>query len=454
MIPNNTIYEAGFKSQFFTFVLISGCMILGAWSLTKLIINLSKSEEYQKKFKILYQHAIDIANYYLDDLKYVENAIKFFQTNIRHKQVYESVAVEDGLLTPIIEKKTIYCEEYYQKVVEKQKTNKNLYSEITINLTLSNGVTLNYIPKYPWYWDGVELFNGIQPNAKKVYNQNYLSPDYVPKFNILKNNESNHMIYGTQNVKSEQEAQWLGQNVSNTSELSEEQKKMSTLLLTKNNNITAMNPSSTTTTTTTLIVTLNEEEMNQTNSQTHEEFHVEMNDTLHDFGNSISTQEDRKDLFVSISSEGGSMAPSKKQENNKSLDSSNKIPITTNHPPCQLKTSESTIPHLKNEKMENLIQENSIKSTIKKPKALPNLNTTNNKVKNQQKQKFLKKLKHKKQPKIIYPSIPVNPNLSFVPLYQQNMKDSKLEPRVKHSDMENTYKRLKVELQQKSFKKE
>lgn len=69
MIPNNITYEAGFKSQFFTIVLISGFLIFGVWSLTKLIINLSKNEENQKKLNIFYQNIINLLNYYLDDLK-------------------------------------------------------------------------------------------------------------------------------------------------------------------------------------------------------------------------------------------------------------------------------------------------------------------------------------------------------------------------------------------------
>jgi len=69
MIPNETIYEAGFKSQFFTIILISSSLILTAWSLTKLIINLSKNEENQKQLNHVYQKCIDIINYYLDDLK-------------------------------------------------------------------------------------------------------------------------------------------------------------------------------------------------------------------------------------------------------------------------------------------------------------------------------------------------------------------------------------------------
>jgi len=69
MIPNDSIYEAGFKSQFFTIVLITSTLFLTVWSLTKLIINLSKNEENQKQIYLIYQKCIDIINYYLDDLK-------------------------------------------------------------------------------------------------------------------------------------------------------------------------------------------------------------------------------------------------------------------------------------------------------------------------------------------------------------------------------------------------
>jgi len=443
MIPNNITYEAGFKSQFFTIVLISGFLIFGVWSLTKLIINLSKNEENQKKLNIFYQNIVNLLNYYLDDLKYIENAIKFFQKNIRHKQVYESVAVEDGLLTPIVEKKTIYCAEYYQKVVEKHKADKELYSEISIYLTLSNGVTLNYIPKYPWYWDGVELFTGIQPNAKKVYNHDYLSPDYVPNFNIIESSENKCVGYGNQTVKTEQEAEWMGQNMSTSSENSDEQKKFSTLLLTKNNSLSIVTPSSSS------LIEINNEEGNKDHVYQHETVHVEIDTTNN--SNVSYKKEENKILLDSSSIEYSSIPHSteKQSSNNNILDSSNSNQISNNNIKRQLKNSKST-PNFKNEKIENLKNEKSnTSSPLRKTKSLPNLNKND---KNQNKQKFLKKLKHKKQPKIIYPSIPVNPDLSFIPLYEKNINESKIKSRVKHSDMENTYKRLKVK-QQKTLSK-
>jgi len=69
MIPNNTIYEAGFKSQFFTIVLISSSLIFAVWSLTRLLIKYSESEENQKQLNFIYKKCLDILNYYLDDFK-------------------------------------------------------------------------------------------------------------------------------------------------------------------------------------------------------------------------------------------------------------------------------------------------------------------------------------------------------------------------------------------------
>jgi len=394
MIPNETIYEAGFKSQFFTIILISSSLILTAWSLTKLIINLSKNEENQKQLNHVYQKCIDIINYYLDDLKYVEEAINFIQKKFRHKQVYESVAVEDGLLKPCIKKETIYCQSYYNKVLEKHKADKQLYSPVSIYLTLANGTTLNYIPRYPWYWDGVELFTGIQPNMKKVYNTNYLSPDYVPNLNF--ENSS------TNNVKSDQEARCKEQNTASSSELTDEEKKFNTLLLTKNNTLDSnpIEPS----------ININtEKEFKDKEKEVIENVLVSIPS---EYKNDIKTPE----ITPSLNSE----SYNKKEQNQKYTESS------------------------------SLSKEKHV-TTIRKSKSLPNINDDKKSLqKHQQKQKFLKKLKHKKQPKIIYPSIPVNPDLSFVPLYKENLNDSRIKSRVKHADMENTYKKLKVEIQHKS----
>ncbi|KAG4104256.1 hypothetical protein H8356DRAFT_1270798 [Neocallimastix lanati (nom. inval.)] len=433
MIPNNSTYEAGFKTQFFTIVLMSSILIFGAWTLTNFIINISKNEENQKKINKLYQKGLDYLNYLFEDLKYIENAIKFFQKNFRHKQVYESVARENGLLPPYIEEKpkTIYCAEYYQKVIEKQKSAKELYSDVTIYLTLSNGMTLNYIPKYPWYWDGVELFTGIQPNSKKIYNPEYLSPDYVPMFNIFDDNNNNNNFflgYKTQDVKAEQEA--IEHNINNTNSSSEDEKKLSTLLLTKNNSLNTNTSSFSP-----VLLTINENNCEETKNQ--ETIHVEI-DTNHNID--IPVEKENKDLFVSVPSEYSI-------ENFKENESKNNLKLSNS--PSQIQANNETkIKHyirptksttnLNKEKMSS-IKENSSSSPLRKSKSLPSLK---NKDKDQQKQKYIKKLKHKKQPKIIYPSIPVNPDLSFVPLYKKNFNDSKLISKVKHSDMENTYKRL------------
>lgn len=308
--------------------------------------------------------------------------------------MYESVAVEDGLLKPCVKKETIYCQSYYNKVLEKHKADKQLYSPVSIYLTLANGTTLNYIPRYPWYWDGVELFTGIQPNMKKVYNTNYLSPDYVPNLNF--ENSS------TNNVKSDQEARCKEQNTASSSELTDEEKKFNTLLLTKNNTLDSnpIEPS----------ININtEKEFKDKEKEVIENVLVSIPS---EYKNDIKTPE----ITPSLNSE----SYNKKEQNQKYTESS------------------------------SLSKEKHV-TTIRKSKSLPNINDDKKSLqKHQQKQKFLKKLKHKKQPKIIYPSIPVNPDLSFIPLYKENLNDSRIKSRVKHADMENTYKKLKVEIQHKS----
>ncbi|ORX56632.1 hypothetical protein BCR36DRAFT_280255 [Piromyces finnis] len=406
MIPNNTIYEAGFKSQFFTIVLISSSLIFSIWTFTRLIIKFSQNEENQKQLNILYQKCLDILNYYLDDFKFIEEAIKYFQKNYRHKQVNESIAVEDGLLKPCTKKDTIYCDEYFEKVVQKHKSEKNKYSDVSIYLTLTNGVTLNYIPKYPWYWDGVELFMGIQPNIKQVYNYNFLSPDYVPSLNIVKPNDSNkNLVYETKNVETEKEAQTKNQYSLTLTEPTDEEKKLSTLLLTKNNTINTISISS-----------------------------IPVVNTI------ISNNENNEIENVSVPIE----TKETKNMTNDIIIIPQNYKIESNSISLDLKNS------LKHSKSISYISKEDQSVSIRKSKSLPNLNEEKKSSSKQlQKQKFLKKLKHKKQPKIIYPSIPVNPDLSFVPLYMKDLNESKIERRVKHSDMENTYKKLKFEVQRK-----
>jgi len=397
MIPNDSIYEAGFKSQFFTIVLIISSLILTVWSLTKLIINLSKNEENQKQVYLIYQKCIDIINYYLDDLKYLEEAINYIHKKFRHKQVYESVAVEDGLLTPCFKKETIYCQEYYNKILKKRKADEELYSPVSIYLTLTDGTTLDYIPKYPWYWDGVELFVGIQPNIKMVYNPNYLSPEYVPDLNLKSScTTSSPKVYEineTINVKADLEARSIDQNVTISSQTTNEEKKLTTLLLTKNNSLeTTFNESSL------LIISTENEDKN------HQE---------------IKEQNQRS--FEKLNS-------NKKEENENILE-------TFSSENKEVKEIPDTLPSIK--------KSVSIQNINKNKKSSP---------KHQQKRKYLKKLKHKKQPKVIYPRIPVNPDLSFIPLYKKNLNESRIKSRVKHADMENTYKQLKVEIQRHKSK--
>jgi len=49
---------------------------------------------------------------------------------------------------------------------------------------------LSYFPKYPWYWDGVELFNGISIHPKPLYHPNYLSITWKPKRKEIDNSSS------------------------------------------------------------------------------------------------------------------------------------------------------------------------------------------------------------------------------------------------------------------------
>ncbi|ORX84927.1 hypothetical protein BCR32DRAFT_325663 [Anaeromyces robustus] len=433
MIPNNTIYEAGFKNQFFTIVVVSTSLIFATWSITRLIINLSKKEENQKKLNIFYQKCIDLLNYYLDDIKYIEKGFNYF-LQFRNKQVYESVAVEDGLLKTCMKKNTIYCDEYYNKVVEKHKANKEKFSKVTIYLTLSNGMTLDYMPKYPWFWDGVELFNGIHPNEKKVYNINYLSPDYIPRFDLFMSENNTTMdkpiVNKIENVKSDEEAICIG---STSSQPSDEEKKLSTLLLTKTLNTPP--PS-----------TNNEESSHDgiiiiNNQNQNQDFIYNKNDS----NNNNDNNNNNNNIEVSIKKEKEEVLlipiPFEEIKEVKEIKKIN-IEPKENHHKTQLKQSKSMSQMKKNVNEEK----KSLHSSLTKSKSLPNLKQKNN----SKKQKYLKKLKHKKQPKIIYPSIPVNPNLSFTPLYEKDIKESKINSRVKHEDMETIYKKLKTEIYQKS----
>jgi len=337
--------------------------------------------------------------------------------------VYESIAVEDGLLAPCIKKNTIYCQEYYNKILEKRKADKELYSSVSIYLTLTDGTTLNYIPKYPWYWDGVELFTGIQPNMK-IYNPNYLSPEYIP--NLIKStfNMNSSQVYETNktnNVKADIEASSVKQNSISSSQTTEEEKKITTLILTKNNSLEITFPEYSS-----LIISSNKEDINHNKIQ-----------------NKINEQ---NPLVIS---------------SNKEDINHNKIQNKINEQNQNKKFKELND---KKEENKNIIPSFSSSSKTKDvkitPDALPTINQPKQNItnvkksppKHQQKRKYLKKLKHKKQPKIIYPSIPVNPDLTFVPLYRKNLNESRLKSRVKHADMENTYKKLKIEIQQNKSK--
>jgi len=258
---------------------------------------------------------------------------------------------------------------------------------------------------------------------KKIYNINYLNPEYITNLNT--NTTSISMVNKTKNVETVQEANNKEQNISPLSQTSDEEKKLTTLLLTKNNSLETVNH-----TLTTIVNTYEKPEDNNEGILV----------TIDSFTNSniLMNNEEEEDKTISISK-----PDSFEYETNKTKPVSKSpsiISSVNNNKKPKIKHSKSTS-HIINEKQS---------SSLRKTKSLSSI-TENKKSspKYQQKQKFLKKLKHKKQPKVIYP-IPVNPDLSFVPLYKKNLNETKIKSRVKHADMENTYKKLKFEIQQKS----
>jgi len=56
-----------------------------------------------------------------------------------------------------------------------------LYSSVTIQLTTCNRQELTYFPRYPWYWDGVELFCGISVRTRPFYHPDFLSVAWKPR---------------------------------------------------------------------------------------------------------------------------------------------------------------------------------------------------------------------------------------------------------------------------------
>jgi len=192
----------------------------------------------------------------------------------------------------------------------------------------------------------------------------------------------------TNNIKSDLEASWIEQNSISSSQPTDEEKKITTLTLTKNNSLEITFPEYSS-----LVISSNKEDINDQNQKNLQKLNS-------------NKKEENVNIIESFSS--------------KTKD---------------VKITPDALP------------------SIKKPKSLQNItNVKKSPSKCQQKRKYLKKLKHKKQPKVIYPSIPVNPDLTFVPLYKKNLNESRLKSRVKHADMENTYKKLKVEIQQNKSK--
>jgi hypothetical protein len=84
---------------------------------------------------------------------------------------------------------------YYEQNAKKYNTleanfEKDLqFSSVTIVLTTGNQKKLPYFPRFPWYWDGVELFTGISIRPKPFYHPDYLSINWKPKKNFIKSND-------------------------------------------------------------------------------------------------------------------------------------------------------------------------------------------------------------------------------------------------------------------------
>ncbi|ORX78150.1 hypothetical protein BCR32DRAFT_295200 [Anaeromyces robustus] len=85
---------------------------------------------------------------------------------------------------------------YHEQNAKKYNTSEGnfeknqLFSSVTLVLTTGNHQKLSYFPRFPWYWDGVELFNGISINPRPFIHPNYLSTFWKPK----ERNYSNHQI--------------------------------------------------------------------------------------------------------------------------------------------------------------------------------------------------------------------------------------------------------------------
>ncbi|OUM58250.1 hypothetical protein PIROE2DRAFT_16520, partial [Piromyces sp. E2] len=82
---------------------------------------------------------------------------------------------------------SLYHEQNAKKynTIEANVDKDKLFSSVTIVLTTGNHKELSYFPKYPWYWDGVELFTGISVHPRPFYHPNYLSVIWKPRRDVF-----------------------------------------------------------------------------------------------------------------------------------------------------------------------------------------------------------------------------------------------------------------------------
>jgi len=109
-----------------------------------------------------------------------------------------------------------------------------LFSSVTIVLTTGNRKELTYFPKYPWYWDGVELFNGISVRPRPFYHPNYLSVSWKPRHDVFSMDSSsviNKLVSTTSSGKQSNHSS----SSSSTSHENDKNKRNFTLSLTRTN---------------------------------------------------------------------------------------------------------------------------------------------------------------------------------------------------------------------------
>lgn len=394
------------------------------------------------------------------------------------------------------------------------------------------------MPRYPWYWDGVDLFTGIVPTPMK-YNTDYLSPDYIPKRTSIISNDKY-----TDNKKNEVKNNTL-----------EEDNVMSTLLLTKktdltkkslkDNEIEAVSSNNNLTKNSDTYEIKNQNNKNENiislidinDSNEDESLSLEnninqiafINSNINEYTNksyrdnnsvdsdlsskikevnkldvNISFMEDVNEVYQNLESNDSEVttnncisldksvlkdnfqieAQSKELNEVLSDNSKKEVASYSNNIPSLIPKTSNISNTIKNENViENTNTNDSIKTNSISIKNIPkspsshtycqnnkshnNKNSlieinTNSKItkKSHKNLNTLKPIKSKtkkisnksKQPKIIYPTIPINPNLNFVPLYQSQPEKS-IQPRVNYREMEITYKEMKLKLKKKNLNK-